>query len=75
MEFFTLLTQVSSRFDHSDARTGQSAQSQLTLTYRKNEEKKKVFVQILLQRMRSCQPIDTIFETQLDGTQLLRTMC
>ncbi len=31
-------------------------------------QKKKVFVQILLQRTRSCQPIDTIFETQLDGT-------
>ncbi len=38
-------------------------------------KKKKKVVQILLQRTRSCQPIDTVFETQLDGTQMLRGMC
>ncbi len=53
---------------------GPSVLSQLILAYGKNEGK-RFFVQILLQHTCSCQPIDTIFETQLDGTQTLRTMC
>ncbi len=45
------------------------------ISLRKKWRKKKFFVQILLCHTRSCQPIDTIFETQVDGTQMIRTMC
>ncbi len=40
----------------------------------KKMKEKKIFVQILLQQTRSYKPLDTIFETQLDGTQTLRTV-
>ncbi len=41
MEFFTLITQVLSQFDHTDIRTGQVRKDELILTYgRKCLEKK-----------------------------------
>ncbi len=70
MEFFTLITQVSSRSDYSHTRA-----KSVDISLRKKMKKKRFFVQILLQCIHSCQPINTIFETQQDGTQTLRTMC
>ncbi len=43
MEFFTLITQVSSRSDHSDAHMGQARTKSVDISVQKKMKKKKGF--------------------------------
>ncbi len=68
MEFFTLITQVF-QGDPTILTPVWAKRAKSVDISTEKMKKKKVFVQILLCNTCSCQPIDTIFETQLNGTR------